>query len=150
MSAPGLHLRITTPLSLVLDEADVFSIRAEDASGGFGIQPGHADFLTVLGASVLRWRRREASNWSYCALKGGILRVTGGSRVDIACRMAVPGDDLPKLEALIHAMAEQADDVAKRAKGEQTRLHAAAIRRLMHGLDGTGKGGMEALMEDFQ
>lgn len=149
MSA-GLHLRVTTPLALVLEAADVASIRAEDASGGFGIQPGHADFLTVLGASVLRWRRHDG-DWSYCALKGGVLRVTDGNRVEVACRMAVPGDDLPRLEALIRQKANDADDQSKRSRGEQTRLHAAAIRRLMHGLDDSGRGGgMESLMEDFQ
>jgi len=146
----GLHLKVTTPLALVLDEAGVMSIRAEDASGGFGIQPGHADFLTALGASVLRWRKKEGP-WFYCALKGGVLRVRGGNRVEIACRMAVPGEDLPSLQALVRQKAEAADDDARRARGEQTRLHAAAIRRLMHGLKYTDKGGsMEALMEDFQ
>ena len=50
-----LTVRVTTPLAVTVDETGVTSIRAEDASGGFGILPGHADFLTVLDASVVRW-----------------------------------------------------------------------------------------------
>lgn len=59
-----LTLRVTTPLAVTLSESGVTSIRAEDASGGFGILPGHADFLTVLGASVLRWRGADKI-WHY-------------------------------------------------------------------------------------
>ncbi len=43
-----MRLRITTPLAVVIDEDAVLALRAEDASGSFGIQPLHADFLTSL------------------------------------------------------------------------------------------------------
>ena len=55
MSA-GLHLTVTTPMEVLVDATGVRSVRAEDASGAFGILPGRADFLTSLPASVLRWR----------------------------------------------------------------------------------------------
>ena len=73
MSA-GLTLIVTTPLAQVLAEEGVVSIRVEDASGGFGVMPRHADLLTVLGASVLRWRRDDGV-WRFCALRGGVMRV---------------------------------------------------------------------------
>jgi F-type H+-transporting ATPase subunit epsilon len=41
-----MRLRIITPLSIIIDTNSVLSLRAEDGSGGFGIMPGHADFLT--------------------------------------------------------------------------------------------------------
>jgi F-type H+-transporting ATPase subunit epsilon len=128
-----LTLRVTTPLAVTVDETGVTSIRAEDASGCFGILPGHADFLTVLGASVLRWHVADA-RWHYCALRGGILRIGGGSRVEIACREAVRGDDLAALEALIEERNADRDDAVRRARAEQTRLHANAIRGLMQRL----------------
>ncbi len=75
----GLTLTVTTPLRVAVNAHDVAAIRAEDASGGFGILPGHADLLTVLAPSVLRWRGRDGIA-HYCALRGGVLRVTGGGR----------------------------------------------------------------------
>ncbi|MHC0053929.1 F0F1 ATP synthase subunit epsilon [Actibacterium sp. D379-3] len=147
MSGP-LTLTVTTPLTVPVRAIEVTSVRAEDGSGGFGIQPGHADFLTVLGASVLRWRDADGP-WRFCALRGGVLRVSGGTRVDVACREAVAGDDLARLETLIRAQAEDEGDAARRARGEQTRLHASAIRRLMLRL-GPQQPGVQDLAEDFQ
>ena len=50
-----MRLRIITPLAVVVDEDGVLALRAEDATGGFGILPGHADFLTSLAISVVSW-----------------------------------------------------------------------------------------------
>ena len=47
-----MRLRITTPLSVVVDEDGILSLRAEDATGSFGILPRHADFLTSLAISI--------------------------------------------------------------------------------------------------
>jgi alternate F1F0 ATPase F1 subunit epsilon len=81
-----MRLRIVTPLSVVVDE-DADSVRAEDASGSFGIRPGHAPFLTALAISILSWK--TAGLERFCALRGGVLTVTGGSTVAIATREAV-------------------------------------------------------------
>jgi F-type H+-transporting ATPase subunit epsilon len=142
-----LTLRVTTPLTIAVDAAVVTVIRAEDASGGFGILPGHADFLTVLGASILRWHGSDQI-WHYCALRGGILRISGGATVDVACREAVTGADLASLEALVKQKIADQDDAARRARAEQTRLHTSAIRGLMQRL-GPTPGGKD-LAEDFR
>jgi F-type H+-transporting ATPase subunit epsilon len=142
-----LSLTITTPLELVLQADDVASLRAEDASGSFGILPGHTRLLTVLGASVLRWRRRNGI-WHYCALRGGVLTVAGGQRVQVACREAVAGDDLPALEHLVNTQMAARQDLARAARAEHTRLQAQAIRSLMRRL--AAKPGSDALEEHFQ
>ena len=49
-----MRLLITTPLSVVVDEDGILALRAEDATGSFGILPGHADFLTSLAISSVR------------------------------------------------------------------------------------------------
>jgi F-type H+-transporting ATPase subunit epsilon len=46
--SPTLRLSISTPASILVDAAEIASLRAEDESGSFGILAGHADFLTVL------------------------------------------------------------------------------------------------------
>ena len=137
MSA-GLHLTIATPASVLVDASDVRSLRAEDESGAFGVLPGHADLLTVLPPSVVRWTR-EGEGTRYCALSGGMLTVSGGNRVAIACRRGVFGEDLAALQAQIAAARAAEIDAGRRAKVEQMRLHARALRQLMRFLRPGGR-----------
>ena len=132
-----LRLTLTTPLQIILQEEGLASLRAEDASGGFGILPGHADFLTVIDSGVMRWRRKTGP-WHFCALRGGIFTVTGGSDVRVACREAILSDDLPSLEARIAAARADALDASRRASTQGTKLHARAIRYLMRELSAGG------------
>ncbi len=126
----GLHLTIATPASLLVDAVDVRSLRAEDTSGAFGVLPGHADLLTVLPASVVRWTT-SGEGARYCALSGGVLTVSGGARVAIACRRGTLGDDLAALEAEVAAQRSAEIDADRRARVEQTLLHARDVRQLM-------------------
>lgn len=73
-----LHLRITTPMAVLVDSTTVRGLRAEDESGAFGILPGHEDYLTALPASVLRWHEAGGAT-RYCALRAGVLTVRQGS-----------------------------------------------------------------------
>lgn len=141
----NLRLTIATPSSLLVDAAEASSIRAEDESGGFGILPGHADLLTVLPASVVRWRGAEGS--ACCAVRGGVLTVTGGERVAIACRQAILGESLQTLEDEVRAMRASQLDAVRRARVEQARLHARAVRQLMRHLR-PGSGDAAVLMEE--
>jgi F-type H+-transporting ATPase subunit epsilon len=126
----SFRLTIATPAALLIDASDVRAVRAEDESGGFGLLPGHADFLTVLPASVLRWRCDDGVE-HYCVLQGGLLTTTGGDRVSVACRHGVLGNDLPQLEEDVRRMRAERADAAARARVEQTRLHAQAVRQLI-------------------
>jgi F-type H+-transporting ATPase subunit epsilon len=111
-----LSLSIATPLRIVLDESAIASLRGEDASGGFGILPGHADFVTVIDAGVLRWRKSTGS-WHYCVVRGGIFTVSGGHEVHVACRDAVIGDDLARLQAQVCRKPPEArEDAARRTR----------------------------------
>lgn len=143
-----LNLSITTPLRIVLHDTAVASLRGEDASGGFGILPGHADFVTVIDAGVLRWRG-AAGAWKYCAVRGGVFTVTRGQEVRVACRDAVTDDDLASLEARVARSRTDRIDAARRTRTDAARLHARAIRRLMHGLAPGGDTlGLEGLEDD--
>jgi F-type H+-transporting ATPase subunit epsilon len=42
-------------------------LRAEDASGSFGILPGHAPFLTALAISIVSWRKDDTKGFAPCA-----------------------------------------------------------------------------------
>jgi F-type H+-transporting ATPase subunit epsilon len=125
-----LHLTITTPAAVLVDAMDVSAVRAEDASGGFGILPGHTDLLTVLPASVVRWHGGDGVA-HYCALRGGLLTVTGGHMVSIACRQGATGDDLAALEADVQALRAAETEAERHARVEQTQMHARVVRQLI-------------------
>ncbi|MDD3797633.1 MAG: F0F1 ATP synthase subunit epsilon [Novosphingobium sp.] len=129
MSAP-LRLTIATPAKLVIACDTVRSLRAADASGGFGVQPGHADLLTVLPASVVHWRT-DGETWRHCAVRAGVLRVSGGNRVAIAAREAVLSDDLTELEAAVHSTRVEESEADRCARVEQAQFHTYALRQLL-------------------
>jgi F-type H+-transporting ATPase subunit epsilon len=136
-----MKLRITTPLAVVIDADDVDIVSAEDASGGFGIQPRHTDFLTSLAVSVVRWTCRGGVR-HYCAVRGGVLTVTGGQDVAIATREAIAGDDLAMLDQQILARFRE-DREAERAEFfGSTQMQLNAIRQIVRHLR-PGAGSLE-------
>ncbi len=129
-----MRLTIATPLELVVAEDDVGMVRAEDASGGFGIWPGHADFLTALAVSVLSWTGSDGAR-RHCAVKGGVLAVTGGRTVAVATRAAMTGE-LPALAETVLARFRAEDEAARTEQADATRLHLQAIRQIAASLEG--------------
>ena len=135
-----MRLRIVTPLSIVIEEDGVLALRADDATGSFGILPGHADFLTSLAISVVSW---ESSNGMrhYCAVRRGVLSVANGKDIAIATREAAPGDNLVTLDKTVLARF-RADIEAERTEHvESTRLQLNAIRQIMSHLRPDQRGG---------
>ncbi len=137
----ALHLRIATPERTIVDIGDVRAIRAMDESGHFGIRPGHANLLTVLPASVVRWRGQDEVE-HYCAIRGGVFTLTDGE-VSIACREAVPGNRLDMLERQVESTRSAETDADRRARVAQMRLHAQLIRQMMRHLDPGATRGCE-------
>jgi F-type H+-transporting ATPase subunit epsilon len=126
----ALHLTITTPAVVLVDSDDVVSMRAEDASGSFGVLPSHADLLTMLTPSVVRWRT-VAGRTGFCAVKGGVLTVSQGRRVAIACREGIVDDSLQTLEEKVRNVRAQQTEADRRARVAQVQLHARAVRQLV-------------------
>ncbi len=128
-----MKLHITTPLRVVVDESQVASLRAEDASGGFGILPGHADLLTSLAISVVSWTDAQGAK-RYCAVRRGVLTMEGGQTISIATREAVPGDDLATLDQEV-LRRFRADMETQRVEHiASARLQLNAVRQLMRHL----------------
>ncbi|WP_396333376.1 F0F1 ATP synthase subunit epsilon [Burkholderia anthina] len=143
----ALHLTIAVPAGMLVDTPDVVAFRAEDATGSFGILPGHTDFLTVLSPCVMRWRTADGTR-RFCAISSGVLRVVNGKDIRIACRDGELGNALETLEARVRETRESRIDAARRVRVEQTRLNAQAIRQILKYLrpdaagraDGTTEG----------
>jgi len=135
-----MRLRIITPLSVVVDEEGVQALRAEDASGSFGILPRHADFLASLALSVVGWRSGDGRS-HYCAVRYGVLSVTGGRDVAIATREAVVGDDLATLDETVLAGFRADLETERAERAESTRVQLNAIRQIMRRLRPDGRKG---------
>lgn len=125
-----MDLVVTTPTAVAARVADVAQVRAEDASGGFGIRPGHADLLTALAVSVVSWRGTDGRE-GHCAVRGGVLTVSGGDHVAVATREAVVGDDLAVLERDVLARFRRAREEEGEARTGARRMHLAAVRHIL-------------------
>jgi F-type H+-transporting ATPase subunit epsilon len=135
-----VKLRITTPLAVVVDEDDVIALRAEDASGGFGILPMHADFLTSLAISVLSWKNSNGTR-RYCAVRSGSLSVTAGRDIVVATREAVTGDNLSTLDETVLARFRSDVEAERADRVDSTRLQLNAIRQIVDHLQPGGLSG---------
>jgi len=134
-----MRLTIATPAEIVVDDDAIQSLTAEDASGSFGIRPGHADLLTVLVPSVIAWKDGAGSE-HFAAVRGGVLTVQGGRTVEVASREAFAGDDIDALEAALAASVAAARDREAAARAEAAGLQAAALRHIQRYLQATGAG----------
>ena len=125
-----LHLTVTTPAQILVASDNVVAVRVEDQSGSFGVLPGHADLLTALVPSVVRWRTVDGAA-CFCAVRGGVFAVSGGRNVSVACREGVVGDSLEDLEAKVRTVRTQQLEADRKARVEQVRQHALAVRQLL-------------------
>lgn len=137
-----MRLRIITPLSVIVD-ADIRSLQAEDASGGFGVLSGHAPFLTALAISIVSWRLAEgrSEDERFCALRGGVMSVGPGSDIDIATREAIVGEDLGTLDTEVLARFQSDADAERIQHTEAMRLQFNAIRHMISRLGSGTKTG---------
>lgn len=125
-----MRLLITTPTTIVVDDPDVASVRAEDGSGSFGILEGHADFLTALNVSIVGWHHADGRA-RYCAVRRGVLSVTGGREIAIATREAIPGDDLDRLEEIVLDQFRRRAEAERASRTQSARLQMKAIRQIV-------------------
>jgi len=129
-----MRLSVTTPLRIVVEAEDVFSLRAEDETGSFGILPGHADFLTVLNPSVITWRSRENCE-HHVAVRSGILMVRQGQFVEVVTHEAVTEDTLGELSEAVVENWRTEKALEEEAYLSASHLHLAAIHQIVRYLD---------------
>lgn len=136
MSA-AMPLRIITPLAVIVDQPAT-RLRAADASGSFGILPGHADFLTRLAVSVVTWATPDGAT-HFCAVRGGALTVRAG-KVAIATREAVTGEDLDRLDREVLTRFRANLDEERVEHVETTRLQLHVMRQMLSRLQQRPRG----------
>ena len=136
-----MRLLITTPTEIVVDELNVSSVRAEDDSGSFGILKGHADLLTAPNISIVSWH--GGNRIRYCAVRRGVLSVTGGTEVAIATREAIVGDDLDRLEEIVLGEFRKRSETERALRTESLQLQMKAIRQIVQYLRPAKRSVME-------
>lgn len=135
--ADGLHLVLSSLGQVIVDTTGVKSLRAEDASGGFGLWPGHADFLTVLGVGVVSWKGRD-DQWHHCAVRRGVMTLRRGAILEIATREAIPSDDLDQLENEVLAELIERQQTEDDSRRQVRQLEVRTLRGLVHPKSGGG------------
>ena len=122
-----MKLTILTPTAVVRDLDRVQRIRATDATGDFGVHPGHVDLMTILEPSVLDYTAKGRT--TYVAVSGGVLTVEDG-RVTVLSEDAVAGDDLPALRRTAIESFRKRADTEEAATTGFTRFHVTLVREL--------------------
>ena len=133
MTTDTIDLEIVTPERLVVKVA-ANEVVIPGSEGYFGVLPGHAPLLTVLGAGELSYR--VESGWSYLAVAGGFAEVLRSS-VSVLAETAERPDEIDeerarreKVEAEAAQMTETSESGQRRA---QEKLDRAVARLKVRG-----------------
>jgi F-type H+-transporting ATPase subunit epsilon len=124
-----LSLEIMKPDGCLL-RADIRSVRAVDASGSFGIFPGHEDFCTALAPSVLTYRD-DAGAQHYVAVDGGVLLLENG-HISIATREAVLSDDMDGVSVAVASLLRARRESEQAATVTFNKLVTELLEQLPH------------------
>lgn len=123
----SLQLEILVPDGVAL-QAQVASVRATDASGQFGIWPGHECFLTLLVPCVLNIRD-VTGHEQFAAADGGVL-IVEKDHIAVVTREAVVADKLADVADAAAAMLEARQAQERQARTEFAELQASLLREL--------------------
>ena len=110
----------------------VTSLVAADATGQFGIQPGHAPLVTVLEPGLFRYRVLR-QDWTYAACAGGLLRCSrngGATQVQIVSRRFVRDEQPLRLQARLDALLAAEATLRVSTRDSRDRIEQALQDRL--------------------
>jgi F-type H+-transporting ATPase subunit epsilon len=123
----SMELEILVPDGALV-KTRIQGLQAADASGRFGIWPGHESFLTLLVPCVIFYRD-EAGGDRYAAADGGVLLVEQ-NHISLVTREAVVADRLELVADKAAAMLGERRRLEKTAQAEFTELQTSLIREL--------------------
>ena len=122
-----LGLEILVPDAVVLCTR-VTGVQAADATGRFGLRPGHERFVTVLAPSLLVYTD-EAGTERYAAVDGGVLLLEG-DRVSVVTREAVLADRLEEVAEKAATILDVRRRQERHARAEFDELQTALVKQL--------------------
>lgn len=122
-----MKLKILQPQSVFMEQT-VEKMVAQGPEGAFGIRPRHLDMVAALSPGILAYWPPGAGG-RFLAVNGGIL-VKQGKTVQVATRMAVPGD-LGDLQVAVRRFVNDLDERERQTRAVVARLEADFIRRFV-------------------
>ncbi len=123
----SLELEILVPDGVVVQQS-VRSVQAADASGRFGLLPGHEAFVTLLVPCVLNYRDEQGAE-HFAAVDGGVLLLQG-NHVAVVTREAVLAERLEEVAQAAAAMLEARRLHERMARTEFAELQTSLLREL--------------------
>ena len=108
----------------------VASFIGSDASGSFGILPGHEHFMTSLRIGLARFHATDGP-WRYLALPGGILRFDG-TQLTIGTRRYLLEDDLDKVSTALRERLLVEEEQLQGTRRSLRTMEEALLMRMWH------------------
>lgn len=106
----------------------VCSFVGEDASGSFGIQAGHARFMTCLGFGLARFRH-DVGEWRYLAMPGGVLYFAE-DRLQLSTRRFLLDEDYAHIVEALQDQLLAEEESLHELKSSLRRLEEAILKRI--------------------
>ena len=125
MNSFVMHLQSATQSEQI---ANVTSFVGEDASGSFGILPGHARVMTLLSFGLARFRVLD-ENWEFLALPGALLYFVNRELI-ISARRYLRGKDYEQLGAALRQELLAEEESLREMKRSIQRLEEEMFKRL--------------------
>ncbi|MCB1788123.1 MAG: F0F1 ATP synthase subunit epsilon [Chromatiaceae bacterium] len=110
------------------DIDDVRSFVGSDASGSFGLLPGHARLITTLRFGLARFRVGDGG-WQYLAVPGAVLYFAG-TRLWIGTRRYLLDDDYGRISRVLGEQLAAEEQELHSTKDSLRRMEEALLRRL--------------------
>jgi F-type H+-transporting ATPase subunit epsilon len=106
----------------------VISFIGEDASGSFGLQAGHARFMTILEFGLARFRTAE-DDWQYLALPGALLDFSPAG-LWIGARHFLLDRNYARISRLLQEQLRAEEQALQVTKTSLRRMEEELLRRL--------------------
>lgn len=120
-----LHLESVTQYERI---ENVVSFVGEDASGSFGIQPGHARMSTVLEFGLAHFRVAD-EDWQFVAAPGAVV-YHAGSELHFSTRRYLRDTDFERIRAALQKQLLAEEDALHVVKQSLRRLEEEMFKRL--------------------
>ena len=125
MNTFPMHLESTTQYERV---EKVISFIGEDDSGSFGVLPGHARMMTVLGFGLARFHVL-GEDWEYLALPGALAYFLDGE-LHLSTRHYLRGKDYDRISTALEQELLVEEDNLQVVKQSLHRLEEEMFKRL--------------------
>lgn len=107
----------------------VTSFIGEDASGSFGIQPGHARFMTTLVFGLARFRQGEQA-WQYLALPGAVIYFYH-NELTLSTRHFLMDADFERISSLLDQQLGAEEENLRATRTSLRQMEQAMLKRMV-------------------